>query len=329
MVTTIVITKPHSVLESSAEMVCVPHSTSNSLIALKRAIVQCTTDTILFVLEDAFDDVDASQLAALQANIDTSTALTIYPVSQERQTATLINNTPEGALKTITTSPLFPAAVVAVAKRLVDIGALPDNGSALSCLTQIAIRALGEETIASEADITISVRRGAVALTDAERTIALEQLISSANIEDLFPQHPWNTHEKESAAASYHALAAVFLKLGNPEKALDCLKLSDQLEDSPRSLALRALVAQQRGEVLGAVANMVSSLQQYEIRKKENDKHYTQFSPDNLEVINENLHAGLAALNKRDNAAALSHFTKAVFQFDPFYEESGVTRAMS
>ena len=79
-----------------------------------------------------------------------------------------------------------------------------------------------------------------------------------------------------------------------------------------------------RGEVLGAVANMVSSLQQYEQRKKDNSKHYSRFAPNNLETINQNLNAGLEALNKRNNEEALTFFTKAVFQFDPFYQDTGI-----
>jgi predicted oxidoreductase len=33
---------------------------------------------------------------------------------------------------------------------------------------------------------------------------------------------------------------------------------------------------------------------------------------------------GLDALNKRDNARALTHFSEAVFNFDPFYADHGV-----
>ena len=33
---------------------------------------------------------------------------------------------------------------------------------------------------------------------------------------------------------------------------------------------------------------------------------------------------GLEALNKRENDRALTHFSEAVFNFDPFYAEYGV-----
>ena len=34
---------------------------------------------------------------------------------------------------------------------------------------------------------------------------------SAVNIEDLFPDHSWESHEQESAAACYHTLAARFI----------------------------------------------------------------------------------------------------------------------
>jgi hypothetical protein len=78
-----------------------------------------------------------------------------------------------------------------------------------------------------------------------------------------------------------------------------------------------------QGEMLGAVANMVSSLKQYEIRKAKNG-HYLSFTPSNIEAMNTSLHAGLSALNKQDNPAALEHFASAVFQFDKFYHDCGI-----
>ena len=100
------------------------------------------------------------------------------------------------------------------------------------------------------------------------RAKLLNYIVNSCNIEDLFPQHEWDKFGEESAAASYHTLAALFYKLKDIEDAKECLSFSDKLEDSPRSLALRALIAMQDGESLGAVANLISSLQCYEARKK-------------------------------------------------------------
>ncbi|MCO6431892.1 MAG: glycosyltransferase family 2 protein [Deltaproteobacteria bacterium] len=142
-------------------------------------------------------------------------------------------------------------------------------------------------------------------------------------IEELFPNHAWKEHSQEAAAASYQTLAAVFIRLGDLSNALDSLRLSDQFEESPRSLALRGLIAQIRGETLGAVANMVSSLQQYEARKK-SEGRYIRFQPKDLEIVNTCLASGLEALNKRNNDQALDHFAKAVFNFDAFYSQLGL-----
>ena len=105
-------------------------------------------------------------------------------------------------------------------------------------------------------------------LQSAETARLLRSIVNNCNIEDLFPNHDWTQHGQESAAAAYHSLAALFIKLQDTEAAMECLAFSDQLEDSPRSLALKGLIAIEKGETLAAVANMVSSLQQYESRKK-------------------------------------------------------------
>jgi len=162
------------------------------------------------------------------------------------------------------------------------------------------------------------------AATDSERAAALQVAISAANIEDLFPNHAWRIHQEESAAACYHSLAALFIRFGDIETANQCIALSDNFEDSPRSLALKGVIARLRGEALGAVANMVASLQQYELRKTASERHYLSFTPSNLETINSELRAGLQALNKKDNESALSHFSEAVYNFDPFYAQWGV-----
>ena len=158
------------------------------------------------------------------------------------------------------------------------------------------------------------------------RAKLLNYVVNSCNIEDLFPQHEWDKYGEESAAASYHTLAALFYKLKDIEDAKECLSFSEKLEDSPRSLALRALIAMQDGESLGAVANLISSLQCYEARKKskETDIHYLSFEPKDLEAINSYLHRGLEALNKRKNDEAVHNFAAAVFDFDDFYKEVGV-----
>jgi len=161
---------------------------------------------------------------------------------------------------------------------------------------------------------------------------SLAQLIrytlEAINIEELFPNHPWEQFTEESAAACYHTLAALFFKLNDTETAVECINYSQGLEDSPRALALKGLIAYQQGETLAAVANMVSSLQEYEKRKKQSEEHYISFAPKNLEIINDNLQSGLSALNKRDNNLAVGHFAKAVFEFDNFFEQCGISEPL-
>ena len=162
-------------------------------------------------------------------------------------------------------------------------------------------------------------------MSNASLARSLSYMVNSFTIEELFPKHDWKNHTQESAAASYHTLAAYFIRFEDYLNAAECLSISDQFEESPRSFALRALIAFNKGETLGAVANLVSSLQQYEERKK-SESHYVKFSPSNVEIINSSLVSGLDALNNRDNDKALDHFAKAVFNFDGFYAQHGLER---
>ncbi|RMG39561.1 MAG: hypothetical protein D6719_13145 [Candidatus Dadabacteria bacterium] len=157
---------------------------------------------------------------------------------------------------------------------------------------------------------------------------ALHNAVNICNIEELFPDKAWDSHQEECAALCYHTLAAHFISLGSLDLALECLQLGDTLDESPRSLALRALISLRKGETLGAVANLVSSLQQYELRKtsRSGKNRYITFNPDNLELINSRLEQGLEALNKHDNDQALDCFAEAVFNFDPFYRELGLDK---
>ena len=161
---------------------------------------------------------------------------------------------------------------------------------------------------------------------DVKATL-MRRAIQNCNLEDLFPNHPWSSHENESAAACFHALAATFIRLGDMAGAAECLSMADKLEDSPRSLAMKGILAMQRGETLGAVANMVSSLKQYELRKRNDGTHYLHFMPNDMQVVTQRLTDGLSALNHHDNERALENFAHAVFDFDPFYNEHGIAVA--
>lgn len=163
-----------------------------------------------------------------------------------------------------------------------------------------------------------------------ERAYLLEQVLNLFNIEELYTEFDWENHSSESASCAYHNLAAIFIKLEDYSRAEDCLNISDELEESPRSMALRALISNCKGETLQAVAGLVSSLQHYEVRKKnENKMHYLEFVPKDLEKVNERLSKGLTALNHRDNESALFHFADAIYNFDEFYNEHELKELLS
>ena len=306
----------------------VPTGSSSPSACIAIAAGMTTGDTVLFV--DGRASIKDGSMLNVLASIDSSTGVTWFPVEIERngksEIVELEENTPEALLRAITSDNALPTAAVAIRSSLLPKSEMPEADSAGEMLAKLMAQGIGEQSLTIRGDMMFSARAEVCTLSDKARASCLKVLANSSNIEDLFPHHDWITHEKESAAAAYHTMAALFLRVGDTASSMECLKLSDQLEDSPRSLALKGLIAIDRGEILGAVANMVSSLQQYEIRKKENEIHYSRFQPTDLEVINENLNAGLQALNKRDNERALNHFATAVFNFDPFYSKYGVDR---
>lgn len=222
----------------------------------------------------------------------------------------------------------WPTAAVVMRRALLDQSDLFAGETAAEILAGVIIRASADNYTVSALDLSPipAAVHGLGSINTAAASRLLNTMVSSTNIEDLFPDYDWTNHQEESAAASYHSLAALFLKSNDLESALACLKLGDQFEDSPRALALRGLIQVDRGEILGAVANMVSSLQGYELRKKDDGAHFITFQPGDLKIINDKLSKGLEALNHRNNEAAFSHFAEAVFSFDPFFRQFGVDR---
>jgi hypothetical protein len=76
----------------------------------------------------------------------------------------------------------------------------------------------------------------------------------------------------------------------------------------------------ERGETFGAIAKLIASLQEYEQGSK---TPYTRIS-ENVEHVNSELKQGLEALNAQDNTGALTHFVRAIREFDGFYKETGL-----
>lgn len=302
-------------------------SATNSLAeALQQATTRTKSDALLFI--DARMTPTSAVINALTQEIAGS-GFAYAALESRSELMTLGEVEGDSLVSLIGSTKSWPLMCVAVKKSVVDAcGRLEGEN-----MTEIMVKML-VETIAQGEQITQSSQSlqstsSAAARNMSEMSVAgtarcLRKAVDAINIEELFPHHAWEAHREESAAASYHTLAAMFIRLGDSESALECLTLGDQFEDSPRSLALKGLIALDRGETLTAVANMVSSLQQYELRKKQNNNHYVHFAPRDLASINSNLNAGLEALNKRDNSAALEFFATAVFSFDPFFSENGV-----
>jgi hypothetical protein len=291
-----------------------------SLAASKRIIVMSSAV--------AFEPAD---LARLVAELD-SRQIREHTVVVARTESGLVQIPELGAkqvLNSISKTDMWPMVVVATSRFALAMIGEDDATSVAECIVQALVRSVADgDTIRQSTmiDTTISsASLSAIAeLSDEARARILKATVDAFNIEELFPNHNWISYSQESAAASYHSIAALFLRFGDPESAAECLDCSERLEESPRYFALQGLIHKQKGETLGAVASFVSSLQCYEARKVDTGKHYITFKPSNLEVINSRLVDGLNALNKRDNDSALTYFSEAVFNFDPFYAEYGV-----
>jgi hypothetical protein len=235
----------------------------------------------------------------------------------------------EQILNSISKTSVWPLVFVVTSRFALSMVGEDEAKTPSEFLTQALIRSVADgDAIRQSSVIDATISQANLEATSQLSTEAcarvLKATVDAFNIEELFPKHNWVSYSQESAAASYHSIAALFLRFGDSEAAAECLDCSERLEESPRYFALQGLIHKQKGETLGAVASFVSSLQCYEARKVDNGKHYITFKPNNLEVINSRLVDGLNALNKRDNDSALTYFSEAVFNFDPFYAEHGV-----
>jgi len=228
-------------------------------------------------------------------------------------------------------SPDWPIMIVGLDPTLIEnIRTMQCNSSTELLASLMAVCSVNDQ-IVSAAGAAIELGSGfddnsTLSLSGNGMSGLLQNMLNLCAIEEMFPAHPWEHFEAESGAAAYHSLAALFLRCGDSETALSCLTLSDSLEDSPRSLALRALIHEQKGEIVGAVTNMVASLQAYESRKANDGSHYLSFNPMNAELLSNDLQHGLTALNNADNEQAYRYFSKAVVAFDPLLKSAGFGR---
>jgi len=306
-------------------------TTKNSTVATAILNTISSSNDNLFVIVDARLGASAAELSSFiaEASKESSDTISYMALEIDGERIEFGEIGSDSLVSFLSSEPCMPTLCVAISKDIAESCLSSGSQTSAELIAEMVFKnALASgNSVASARARRSALNAAALQLSANEKARVLAATINSANIEDLFPSHDWQNHQAESAAASYHTLAALFIRLGDTNLASECLRLGDSFEDSPRSLALKGLIARDRGEMLGAVANMVSSLQQYELRKKNDDgKHYLSFKPSNLEVINTNLQAGLMALNKRDNKTALEHFTEAVFNFDTFYKDYGIAQ---
>jgi hypothetical protein len=299
--------------------------------ALRQAVCSARSDMLLLL--NGSTPFAPAQLGNLISAMERSTAAVAYaPLEIGDHSLDLPALTVDNLVNAISSNPRWPVLAVAGERSLLMEMEELNGESYAEIMANILVRAAADNRSVAAASYTLAMENEEASLelchlSNQALARILNGLIAACNIEDLFPRHAWEVFGEESAAASYHALAALFLRFGDAESARECLTFSDSLEDSPRSLALKALISLERGETLGAVANLVSSLQQYENRKKDSErKHYLRFSPINIEAVTLNLNKGLSALNNQDNHQAAQHFAAAVFNFDTFYREFGVDK---
>ena len=306
------------------------NSLDNSNIERLRALVSEMKDEelILFINSNATKDLVAMKRIVDEATAKHSHEIMIASCIADNDEIKLPKLTPSHLVSGVSECDLWPIGCIAVRASFLHAHLRTEKSISeilIYSLCDAGMNNIPIKTFDSQVKLNHNLDDEICMMFAEQRARLLNYVVNSCNIEELFPNHPWSKYETESAAASYQTLAAIFYKLGDIQDAKECLSLSDKLEESPRSLALRALIAMDNGEALGAVANLISSLQRYEVRKRnDNEDHYLTFTPQDLEKINDHLNQGLEALNQQNNVVAAHHFAAAVFDFDDFYKENGV-----
>ena len=298
---------------------------------LKQAAENSKEDTFIFINGSIVISEEHLSRMLSQATTFKPNNFKYYAIAAKDDIIDFPESSAENLIALFSSAPSIPFLCISMPRAFLRKQTELTGKTAVEAMAQLFILAVAENEeiikLIEELDIPLSTEAShSLKLTNAGASLCLRTAIEACNIEDLFPNHAWNSYQEESIAACYHTLAAIFIRLDDLTSASECLLYSDELEDSPRSLALKALIAHRRGETLGAVANMISSLQQYEIRKRNDTTHYLSFAPSDFNQINSRLQAGLEALNNRDNSQALSNFAEAVFDFDHFYRETGVDK---
>lgn len=289
-------------------------------LALKKALVDLRAQSERLTLVSSEIDIDTLKELVSTASFESHQLAVLKSVTDfegyELGELTLENLIPALSSNLVNAAPYVSVSTEAISE-LEPTDIISSDELAIIFIIEALSR--GDEIVELPSEARIGEFK---ALTDREICSLILFALSRCNIEELFPNHSWEEFQSESLAYCYHSLATTFIKLGNLEAAKECLNISERYEDSPRLLALRGMIASTEGRELEAVAHLVTSLQQYEARKKENGRHYVNFTPANIEVINTDLKEGLDALNHKDNWKAYEHFTRAIYNFDSFWDEA-------
>lgn len=305
----------------------------NLIEAMNQAVAIAASKRVLVVNSAlAFNLIDLSKLVPEIENRSVLEHVIVTP-TVNGVLSDMPEFTPEGIVTSLSNFEVFPLLCVSTSRHALSAVCSMQVESITELLAKALIFSISDgDSVLTRSKISPLVSQQILnelcTLSNQAKARCLQLAIDGMNIEELFPRHNWQIFSSESAAASYHSLAALFLRFQDPDSAAQCLACSEKLEESPRYFALQGLIQQAQGETLGAVANLVSSLQCYEARKSETGHHYLNFQPTNLEIIKTRLAEGLEALNKRDNTQALASFSDAVFSFDSFYSEHGVAKPL-
>lgn len=305
--------------------------TSDSLVtALAQAASSAASKRALVI--SASMSTDSIDLSKIVPEIENRSVLEhiIFTTIKDGRSLPVPDISPESIVTSLSNSEIFPLLCVATSRYALSSVRHHQLESVTEFLTHALITSVSDgDTVRVSSTISPMVEsemwNNLTLLSNKAKSRCLRAAVDGLNIEELFPSHNWGLFSKESAAASYHSLAALFLRFDDPDSAAQCLNCSENLEESPRYFALQGLIHKAQGETLGAVANLVSSLQCYEARKdNQQGQHYLTFKPSNLEIIKTRMAQGLEALTRRDNVKAFESFSDAVFEFDSFYTEHGV-----
>ena len=300
---------------------------------LAEAIATAASKQVLVVSSSlAFNPTDLSKLIAEIGEVRPLEHILVAPTTEVGRIA-IPEISPETIVQALNDECMWPLTCLATSRRAL-AGAWSDAiESPNELLLQALIKSIADGDSVRVIDaispaISLARAESTSRLSDAARARCLQVAVDSMNIEELFPNYNWALYSQESAATAFHTLSALFLRLGEPELAMECLACSEKLEESPRYFALQGFIHAAQGEKLGAVASLVSSLQCYETRKEEDKSHYLHFAPQNIEVVKTHLEQGLDALNRKDNDTALRSFSDAIYCFDDFYQDLGIKRTV-